>query len=211
MRRKFLYAGACLLVIGLACLIVGEAVFNKASYVEVSGRTELSWELSGNLTSGKTYLLIIESGDKWGEPFRKGDIDYPVAVNITITSPDNSSTRLQAYFYGTQPASSYYQEVNLAIVSVDYLSVDEDSLIVTEPSSQIRFTVKREGFYDVSILPQGLAETAPNWMAFYEEVNSDRNAYLNLVSSGGSMFVVGVLISVWSVTRKERINRKKRN
>jgi hypothetical protein len=208
-RRKLLYVGASLLFIGLTCLIVGGLFLKRVNYVEVSeARTDLSWKLSSNLTSKKTYLLLIESGDKWGDPFLHGGIEDPQPVNITITSPDGGFTRLLAFFYALKPTGQYYEEMNLAIVEVDYLSVDEGCLDVTEPSSQIRFTVKKDGYYNVSVLQQGLAETPPNWMAFYEEVIPDKDVYLNVVLSGGLMCVVGVIVFVWSITRRESIKHR---
>jgi len=209
MNRKLLYIGACILLAGLACLSVGEFFIKKVEYVEVPGtRTERGWSFIGTLKTGKIYLLYIESGDKWSKPFLEGLVTDPLPVYINVTLPDGAFAVIEAFFYGEQPSSPFYQEVNLAIVNVQYAIRDPD-LNVIEGSSNIRFTVKENGNYTFNIV-QSTFDTPPNYMVIFEEIIAGGNLYYSLMLSGGLICTAGILVVFSGVVKKERIKRGKK-
>jgi len=211
LQRKLLYLGLSLFLIGIICLIVADVKFKEVKFTTVITSPPGSWEVTGNLTSKKTYVLDIESGDEWGELFKNGTLTSPQPVNVTITSPEGGVTKLQAFFYGLSTSSPYYQEgTPPIIVEVAYQTIDDSSLQVDGSTSQIRFTVKRDGAYIVQVLKEGLSSREPpNEMRFYEEVFLSKNVYDLLVLSGGLLCIVGGVISVWSIFRKESVRRKR--
>ena len=208
-----MYFWLSLFLISVAFLIVGEVFFRNINYVEIARTPPVSWELQGNLTSGKTYMLFIESAEEWGKLFAEGMFDKPQPVNITITSPDSSGvTILQAFFFSLPPPSgSPFQEgTPPAIVNVTYQIVDDSSLQVTASSSEIRFTVRRTGLYVVRVLQQLLAvRDPPLEMLFYEEVVLNKDVYIFLVLSGGLLCIVGGVMSIWSIFWKGRVKRRR--
>jgi hypothetical protein len=208
MNKRLLYGGICLLIVSLTCLIYGEIFLKEVTYEEI-GKVEYDWKLGCTLYSGKTYLLYIESGDKWGEPFRQGLTEDPQPVFINVTLPSNNFAIIQALFYGLQPSSSWYQEVNLAVVDVKYVIKNPD-LEVDEGTSQIRFAVKKNGNYAFNIIRSGIAETPPNYMALYEEVTANLDLYRSLILSGGLMCILSILIILAGIVKKERFKREKR-
>ena len=211
MRRKLLYLWSSLFLIGVTFLFVGEAFFRNVAQVKTVG-TEVSWELQGNLTSGKTYILFIESAEEWGQLFNNGTFTEPQPVNITITSPEGGGvTIFQAFFYSVASTSPLYSEgTPPVIVNIAYQIVDDSSLQVTASLWQIRFTVKRDGLYVVRVLQQLLAARDPPLeMLFYEQVFLDKDIYTPLVLSGGPLCIVGGVMSIWSVFGKERVKRRR--
>lgn len=206
-----MYLWLSLFLIGVTFLFVCEAFLRNVEQVKIAG-TEASWELQGNLTSGKTYMLFIVSAEEWGKLFNDGTFTEPQPVNITITSPEGGGvTIFQAFFFGLPSTSSLYQEgTPPAIVNVTYQIVDDSSLQVTASSAEIRFTVKRDGLYVVRVLQQLLAARDPPLeMLFYEEVFLNKDVYIFLVLSGGLLCIVGGVMSIWSIFGKGRVKRRR--
>lgn len=210
MQRKLLYFGLSLFLIGVICLVVAESEFKNVRLIPVIESIGV-WEIAGNMTSRKTYVLHIESGDAWGEPFKNGDFTSPQPVNVTITSPEGGVTKLQAFFFALSVSNPYYQEGEPpTIVEVRYQTVDYSSMQVDASSWRIRFTVKRDGPYTARVLKEGLWSTQPpNDMIFYEEVFESKDVYALLVLSGGLLCTVGGITSMWGVFAKESAKRKR--
>lgn len=209
MNRKLLYIGVCILLAGLVCLSVGEFFIKRIEHKEVPGtRTEREWSFTGTLNTGRIYLLYIESGDEWSKPFLEGLVTDPLPVYINVTLPDGAFAVIQALFYGEKPSSPYYQEVNLAIVDVQYTIRDPD-LNVIEGSSNIRFTVKENGNYTFNVV-KSTFNTPPNYMIIFEEVNVGGNLYYSLMLSGGLICTMGILVVFSGVVKKEKVKRRKK-
>lgn len=209
--RKLAYVGLLLLLVGIACIVYGEVGLSNVKRVEVATSNDLVWNSTCNLASGKTYIVYIESNDDWGKAFKDGQITDPQPVNVTITSPDASVTRLQAFYYGLSTDNPMYQEgTPPAIVEVRYSNVDDNNLRVDASSGEIRFTVKQDGNYTVSVLKEGLwSVQPPNFFTFYEEVSENRNLYSLMAFAGGGAGTVGGVTFVVSVFRKDGTKRKK--
>jgi hypothetical protein len=211
LRRRLLYLGLALFLAGTICLAVGAVNLNNITLTPVSESLE-KWELVGNLKSGTTYVLYIESGDEWGEPFANGAFVDPQPVNVTLTSPDGGDIRLQAFFYGLAPTSPLYREgTPPTIVSVVYQSTDSSSLDVdTSSSSRIRFTVKKNDNFTARVLePGSWVTTPPNYMMFFEEVTLNKQAYTLLVASGGLLAVIGLVTLIFTALAKGKTRRGK--
>jgi hypothetical protein len=204
------YLGLGLFLVGTICLTVGAVNLSNVTLMSVTDSYG-EWEIVGNLKSGTTYVLYIESGDEWGEPFASGAFNDPQPVNVTLTSPDGGETSFQAFFYGMPPTDPYYKEgTPPTIVAVDYQDIDTSSLDVDESSSRIHFTAKKDGNYTARVLEQtSWINTPPLYMIFYEEVALNKQAYTILVSSGGLLAVVGVVAFVLNAFAKGKTKHRK--
>jgi hypothetical protein len=207
---KLSYIGLVLLLVGIVLLAVGEVNLRNVNIVEV-GRENDVWSYAINLTRGNWYGVDISASDDWGKPFGNGDFTKPMPVNVTITSPGNDTTRLQAFFYGL-PSSSPYYKVGTppTIVAVSYQNVDDVGLTADSLSAQIRFMPKQNGPYNVTVLKEGLWSTElPDYILFSEEVVSNREMYSLLTTGGGALCAVGGIAFIASLfksrnTKSER-------
>jgi hypothetical protein len=198
---------------GLLFLGVGTVLFSHIEWRKLTEFTvEKSWNLAANLTEKKTYRLIIESAEEWGELFSQGLFDEPQPVNLTITSPNNNVTKIRTKFYGLPPTNPLYKEGQPpTIVDVYYDTIDGSSLEIIPSTSEIQFTVKKGGNYTVQILQEGLAaREPPDEMCFAERVFESENVYRFSTLSGGSLCVIGCFISLWGYAGKSRVKRKKK-
>ena len=209
------FLGLTILLVGLVLLGFG-SVRNKK--LEQLTSTTNSWEVSGNLTRGHTYVMDIYSSYQWKNDWTAaqgyGDIAQP--VDVVITSPDGNKTELQAFFYATAPinAGNYTVPSPLpSFVHVEYRSVDYDSLSVDTSYPQARFTVKRGGNYTARIIGETLNWTSgpPGEMVFEEEVIENPNSFTNLLEGSGVVCLfTGAAVSVWMARagKRTRIKRK---
>jgi hypothetical protein len=209
---KLAYLGLAILLIGLVCFAVGEFYLANVKTVTISTQYSV-WSSACNLTSGTTYGVDIESSQDWGTPFSNGAFTSPQPVNVTITSPEGGVTRLQAWYLGGQAAGYYKQGIPPTIVAVDYLNVDDAGLTADYGSSQIRFTVKQSGPYNVSILHSsidGLWSThPPDYIMFFKLVAPNSETYSLLASSGGVVGTVGGITFIVGFFRSRNTKRRR--
>jgi hypothetical protein len=186
--------------------------------------TANSWEVSGNLTVGNTYVLYIIPSLTWRDDFDAGGYITPQPVEVVITSPDKTNTTLEAYFYAMIPTSGGNLSVRGAIpsnVNVTYMSVDYDSLSVDYSYPQPRFTVKSGGNYKAAIIyqvsqeyPKGFANWTigpPANMIFEEEVVENAYSFTDTLQISGVMcLVTGAVISAWGAMASQKIGIKQK-
>jgi hypothetical protein len=185
------YLGLTVLLIGVVCLAVGEVNLANVK-TDTIGTGYSVWSYACNLTRGNTYGVNIESGDDWSLPFSSGAYSTPMPVNVSITSPENDTTLLQAFFYGEMRQGMYNEGTPPSIVTVEYLNVDYAGLTVDYLASEIRFTPHHSGPYAVSVLQPGLWSTQPpSYILFYELVAPNSETYSLLAAGGGIMGTVG--------------------
>lgn len=208
------FLGLTILLAGLVLLGFGSVRNKKLEQLTSSTN---SWEVSGNLASGPTYVMDIYSSYQWKNDWTAaGGYDNSQPVDVVITSPDGNKTELQAYFYATDPivAANYTVPSPLpSFVEVEYRSVDYDSLSVDNSYPQARFTVKRGGNYTARIIGETLNWTSgpPGEMVFEEEVIENPSSFTNLLEvSGVVCLFTGVVVSVWMARagKRTRIKRK---
>ena len=207
---KLSYLGLTLLLTGVVCLAVGEVNLRNVQTVQI-GTQDSVWSYAYNLTNGRTYGVDIASSDDWGKPFGSGQFTKEQPVNVTITSPGGGLTTLQAFYYGL-PSSSPYYKVGTppTILYVTYQRVDDMGLTVDASSSQIRFTAKQSGSYNVSVLQQGLwSKEPPDYIMFYEEFAPNGETYTLLASGGGLLGTLGGVTFVVSLFRSRGVKRKR--
>lgn len=181
--------------------------------------TTESWEVSGNLTRGHTYVLDIYSSYQWRDDWDKsGGYDYPQPVDVVIISPDGAETELQAFFYAEVPETLTNYTVPGPLPSflqVEYKSVDYDSLGVDTSYHQARFTVKRGGNYTARVLPVEGNKTdwssgPPGKMIFEEEVIENPGSFMSLLQSSGIVCLfTGAVISAWGARASKKIGIKR--
>jgi len=207
---KLSYLGLTLLLTGVVCLAFGEVNLRNVQAVQI-GIQDSVWSYAYNLTDGRTYGVDIASSDDWGKPFGSGQFTVEQPVNVTITSPGGGLTTLQAFFYGL-PSSSPYYKVGTppTILYVTYQKVDDMGLTVDASSSQIRFTAKQSGPYNVSVLQQGLwSKEPPDYIMFYEELAPNKETYTLLASGGGLVGTLGGVTFIVSLFRSRGVKRKR--
>jgi len=216
-RKTLLFLGLAIIVVGLVLLGFSSV---KGKKLEVISSSTNSWEVSGNLTLGHSYVMDIYSSYQWRDDWTiAGGYDNPQPVDVEIISPDGNNTMLQAFFYATAPvrASNYTVPSPMpTMIRVEYSSVDHDSIIVDTSYSQVRFAVKEGGNYTSRILTvdgYNLTWTSgpPREMVFEEEVAEDLSSLTNLFEASGLVsLLTGVVVSVWTARtgKKPRIKRK---
>lgn len=189
---KLSYFGLALLLIGIVCIAVGEVNLRNVYTVKI-GQEYSVWYATWNLTERSRYGVDVAATEDWTLPFGSGDFTQAQPVNVTITSPRGNLTSLRVYYYSEPSTSPYYKiGINAYIVAVIYQSVDEASLAVDYSSTQIRFTVKQAGTYNVSVVPESVWSTeAPDYILIFEEVTPDRDTYTLLATGGGIIGTVG--------------------
>lgn len=197
---------------GLVTIVVGDMGLKNIK-LEVVARSENSWEVTGCLFKGTTYVLRIESGDEWDKMFTKGGLSVPQPVNVTIVSPEGSLTKLQAFFFGIPSTSPYVPQAPTTIVEVKYVFIDSDSLKVEEESTLIRFTVKKEGTYTARVIEEELkwATGPPLEMIFFKEFVENGDFYMFIRLVGGVISSAGFVVSIFgtATTKKSRLRKEK--
>lgn len=214
LRKVLVFVGLTILLVGLVLLGFGSVRNKKLEQLTSSTN---SWEVSGNLTRGHTYVMDIYSSYQWRNDWTvAGGYDSSQPVEVEIISPDGNKTELQAFFYATAPinAGNYTVPSPLpSFVHVEYSSVNYDSLSVDNSYPQARFTVKRGGNYTARVIGETLNWTSgpPREMVFEEEVIENPSSFTNLLEvSGVVCLFTGVVVSVWMARagKKTRIKRK---
>jgi hypothetical protein len=195
---------------GVVCLGVGEVNLRNVNTVKV-GQEDTVWSYAVNLTRGSTYGVDISSSDDWGIPFGRGDFTEPRPVNVTITSPGGDNTSLQVFYYGMPSTSPYYHiGTPPTIVRVSYQNVDTVGLAVDFSSAQIRFTVKQNGPYNVTVLKEGLwSKEPPDYILFFEMVIPNKETYTPLATGGGVLSIGGGVTFIVSLFRSRRAKRRR--
>jgi len=217
MRRILFLSGVALLLGGLTMLLISASMLNTK--LVTVGKVH-GWEISCNLEEGKTYVLDVISSDNWTKSYIDGQYYLNpelVTLGIVIISPDGGETEINASFYGEPSPSPFYRyRFRPKIVSVEYISVDSDSIEVDMSYSPIRFTVKQKGKYTVCIINETLywAEGPPDYIKIQREVVEIQEMYPIFNQGGGALFIVGIAVSIFGAKakapRKSRIKRKKR-
>ena len=206
---KLSYFGLAVLLIGIVCLAVGEVDLANVKTVQVGIQYSV-WSSSCNLTSGTNYGVDIEAGPDWAAPFSTGAFTSAQPVNVTITSPENGTTNLQAYYLGGLAGGYYKSGITPTIVEVNYLSVDYGGLTVDYGSSQVRFMAKQNGPYTVTVLQDGLwSNESPAYILFFKLVAPNSETYSLLASGGGVVGTVGGITFIVSLFRKRDTKRRK--
>jgi hypothetical protein len=217
LRKVLLFLGLAIMLVGLGLLGFGSVRSKKLEQLTSSTN---SWEVSGNLTRGHTYVMDILSSYKWRDDWTLADgYDNPQPVDVEIISPDGNKTELKAYFYATAPIVGPNYTVpspRPSFVEVQYASVDDDSLAVDYSYPQARFTVKKEGNYTAKIIPitdEILTWTSgpPSEMVFEEEIIENPTSFTNLLEGSGVVCLfTGAVVSVWMARagKRTRIKRK---
>jgi hypothetical protein len=210
LRNKLSYLCLALLTIGIICIAVSEVNLRSVKNVKI-GQEYMVWSSSWNLTRGSTYGVDIVGADDWSLPFGKGDFTSPQPVNLTITSPGGDVTSLQAFYYGLPSTSPYYQiGTPASIVEVTYQNVDDAALMVDRQSTQIRFTVKQTGSYNISVVQQGLwSQEPPDYILIWEEVAPNKETYTLLATGGGVAGTLGGIAFIASLFRSQNAKHKR--
>lgn len=210
MARKLSYLGLTLLIIGIICTGVGAVNLSNVNTVKL-GQEYSVWSSVLNLTAGSTYGVDIAATEDWSLPFSSGDFTSPKPVNVTITSPGGGVTSLQAFYYGERSTSPFYQVgIPASIVGVRYQNVDDDGLRVDDSSSQIHFTVRESGSFNVSVVPESVWSTeAPDYILYFEIASPNRGANILLATGGGIVATFGGVTSVLSLFSGRKFKRKK--
>lgn len=210
MRHKLSYLCLALLIVGIVCIALSEVNLGNVKNVKI-GQEYMVWSGSWNLTRGSTYGVDIVGADEWSLPFGQGDFTSAQPVNVTIISPGGDVTSLQAFFYGLPSTSPYYQIGTPAtIVDVTYQNVDDAALMVDRQSTQIRFTVKQTGSYNISVVQQGLwSQEAPDYILIWEEVAPNKEAYTLLATGGGVAGTLGGIGFIVSLFRSQSAKHKR--
>jgi hypothetical protein len=218
LRKVLIFLGLTVLLVGLILLGVGSV--RSVDLKEVTSSTK-SWEVSGNLTSGPTYVMDIFSSTEWQKDYTGGGYTDAQPIQVVITSPGGGETDLLAFFYGMQaPSGTTALATVPKIVQVDYGSVDS-SLIVDRSYPQVRFSVRSGGNYTARIIhqvSQDVPEGFTNWtvgppreMVFEEEVIENPSFYTSLIQSSGVVCLcTGAAVSVWTAKagKGRRVKRK---
>lgn len=200
-----------LLLIGGACIAIGEFNLSRATLVENARSGDKVWYYGFNLTTGKTYRLRIESSQKWGALWGNGTFDTALPVNVTITSPGGDATSLQAFFFGLAASNPLYREgTPPTIIEVRYQNVDYASLSVDQSFALIRFSVKQDGLYVARVLQEGLWTTdPPQRFIILEEFVANRDTYSLLAFGGGVLGAVGGVALVVGIFRRKKLKPKR--
>jgi hypothetical protein len=212
--RKVLFSfGLIILLVGLIQLGVGSI---RTAQLKQLTSTANSWEVSGNLTAGNTYVLYIYSSYKWRDDFDAGEYTTPQPVEVVITSPNRANTTLQAYFYAELPTSESNISVRGALpsnVQVEYRSVDYNDLSVDASYAQPRFAVKSGGMYTAIVVEDNINWTSgpPENMIFEEEVVENPYSFTNLLQiSGVACLATGAVISAGGARTSQKMGIKRK-
>jgi hypothetical protein len=217
LRKVLLFLGLAILLAGLVLLGFGSVRSKKLE--QLSSSTN-SWEVSGNLTSGHTYVMDIISSYQWRDDWTSAG-GYPTSqpVDVEIISPDGNKTELKAYFYATDPVVGPNYTVpspRPSFVEVEYSTVDHNSLEVDASYPQARFAVKNGGNYTARIIPYTddlLAWTSgpPSQMVFEEEIIENASSLSDLLEGSGVVCLFsGAVISVWMARASKRTRTKRK-
>lgn len=211
MRRTLVFFGLIILLGGLASIVIGSI---RNTRLELLNNSTASWEISGNLSKGSTYVLDIMSSYVWRDDYTAGGYTTPQAVDVVMVSPDEGRTKLQAFFLAQLPSTQGYKSTFPSLIHVEYKSVDSESLDVDESYPQVRFTTKQGGNYNASIISETLNWTRgpPREMIFYRVVEDQTSSKVFLQGGGAVCLLTGVVISVWGVrtTKRFRVKARKR-
>lgn len=210
MRKALFYAGLAILSIGLAFFVVS-SIKNVESKPLVEERAK--WEITANLTKGSTYVFDIWSSETWRNDFSDGGYETEQPVDVVIVSPSGNKTELQAFFFGVLSSSPAYKGTRPALVYVEYLTVDSDSLDVDKSHRTVRFLAKQKGNYTARVVEKTLNWTAgpPEKLIFYQEVVPDQTYYTILLQGGGVVFLAtGIVVSGWGVKATKKIKARQK-
>ena len=211
LRKKLFYSGLIILLAGLTFLAVGS--FRNVKLETVTKISE-SWMVSEDLMEGDTYVLDVMSSYQWRDDYTDGYYETPQPVDLMVISPNGGITNLQAFFLARLPTSEWQKSTFPSLVSVEYGSVDSDSLEVDESYPQVRFTVKQGGYYTAIVREETLNWTRgpPRELVLYREVFENQNLYTIFLSTGLVCFFTGFIVSVRgaATVKKTRIKQKKK-
>jgi len=207
---KLSYFGLTLLLIGIVCIAVGEVNLGNVETVKI-GQEHSVWYSAWNLTERSRYGVDIQATEDWTLPFGRGDFTSPQPVNVTITSPGGHVTSLRVLYYSEPSTSPFYQiGVPAYIAGVIYQNVDEASLAVDYSSTQIRFTVKQTGLYNVSVVQGSVWSTdPPDYILIFELVTPNRDTNSLLVTGGGIVGTLGGATFIVSLFRGRNTKSKR--
>ncbi len=212
LHKILFYSGLIIVIAGLIFLLAS-GLFIDVEKLEIA-KSSLSWEATANLEERKTYILDVFSSTQWRDAWTDGGYEEPQPVDVVITSPNNNSTTLQAFFYALQPTSTWYKSPFPLIVYVEYKTVDSHSIEIDETSSKVRFTVQQSGYYTARLIESTLNWTigTPREIVFYEEITENQGIYPVLFQSSAFVcLLIGSVVSVWGVkTTEKRIKRKRK-
>ena len=212
MRKIVLITGVALLLAGLAFL-VASSVLRTAAEIVVN-ETQGQFEITSTLEKSSTYVLDIYASSHWRNDFADGGYEDPQPVDIVITSPNNNTTSLSAFFYATPPNEEGVPGSFPLVVMVEYRNIDSESLDCDIHYPQIRFTVKQSGLYRAQLVSETINWTIgpPRSITISKEVTKVNDANSVLLQGGGILCIAGVGISVLGAkSRKLKTERKKLN
>jgi len=209
MHRLIFLLGVALLVGSLVMLLVSSSMLTvKLVPLRKGDKGEFnSWEISRELEEGNSYVVDVFSSDNWTEPFAQGFYEEPQPVDMVIIPPDGGEIKLKAFFYGEPSRSPYYSYYfRPKIVSVQYVSINSDSIKVDKNYSPIRFTVKQGGEYTVHIINDTLywTEGPPKLIKIEKEVVEVQDLYPIFSHGGLVLLIAGIAVSVVGIKTKAR-------
>lgn len=199
------------MLLGVICLAIGEVNLRNVNAVKLE-REDTVWFHAASLARGTTYGVDISPSQDWGRLFGNGFFTKAMPVNVTLTSPEGDTTSLQIFCYGEPSTSPYYQSgLGPAIVAVKYENVDSVGLTVDESSVNIRFTARQDGYYNVTVLEEGLwSKEPPDYILFSKEVIPNGETYSFLAAVGGVVCAFGGVTYIVSLFRSRNSRRRSR-
>jgi hypothetical protein len=210
LRKAIFYGGIIFLIIGLAFL-VGSSYLQNFNLVLVK-KTSDSLEISAILEEKNTYVLDIVSSEVWRDDYTAGWYETAQPVEIVIISPNGNETKLLAFFLARLPSSSSYKSTLPALVRVEYLSADIQSLDVDKYYPRVRITIKQGGYYQFHIIEQTLNWTRgpPREIQLYREVVEIQESQAIFLQCGVVASIVGFVVSIYGARTTKKLRTRKR-
>ena len=219
LRKVLIFVGLMILLAGLVFLAFGSVRSTVLEQVTTLPPSYKSWEVSGNLTGGNTYVLNIYASTEWETDWTEGgysNSNKSQPVGVVITSPDGGETNLEACFYGSVgiKGPGYSEPGTVTYVETIYESNNSTCLSVDTPyvGALARFTVLEGGNYTARV-SEAINWTSgpPGEMLFEEEVTVNPSSFTNLLEGSGLAFLFTgaiVLVCAFRASKEKRIKRK---
>jgi hypothetical protein len=212
LTSKLRFLALIVIVIGVIWLVIGEVNLANTTQTEVGTRQYDVWSAAVNLTSGSTYRVDI-SGNNWGAAFASGGFTTAQPLNVTITSPGGGISTLQAFYWGEPSSGMSRGGTPPTIITVTFLSVDDAGLSAGSSLSEIVFTARQTGLYNVSIPQKGglfyTSKQPADYIDFYEYVTPNRETYSLITAGGGGAAALGGVAFIVSLFRRQSVKRKR--